>query len=153
MRFFYCLISICILLLPINSYAHNKYFERIIRNSTDVTWIIRSYPRVGEVQFDHSFNRGPDACAKGSSLINGPCYLPPGEVTYVKYVMGDITRSNPVIDGTLIFIAEDEKKVKLAVRYWARNIFWGEHLKMKSNNETKINDNHGDITIFPGANR
>jgi hypothetical protein len=127
-------------------------FNRRIRNASDVTWRIENQASFGALYFDHAPHRGPAACdmqlAKDSKLFNGPCYLPPGAVTYVTYLGG--------VKGRLIFdtLQSSAKPITHVVVGYQGTITWGinDSLSMHSSDESKINDNHGDITIYPGAN-
>lgn len=108
--------------------------SRMIRNETNKVWIIVNQPctYAGEIMFDSSPNRGAAVCAEGSILTNGPCMLPPGQVTFVKYNWSC---------GRLVFT--DSFK-SILVDYSSMR----DGVSMKSSRAAMINDDHGDLTII-----
>jgi hypothetical protein len=133
------LIALC---LPLTSFGAGVY-ERTIRNSSETIWAIQNFSDCTELIFDVSPHQAI-ACADKSRHLNGPCYLPPGTITFVRY--------SGCPAGKLTFTpygALANSYRTIYVKYFGTS--WMSGIGMKSSDESKINDSHGNITIFPGA--
>jgi hypothetical protein len=106
--------------------------ERFITNKSASTWIITSLECPDDIQFGLG-------CAPGSAYRGGLCLLEPGQTTTVQYYGS----------GKLAFTFEGAKQL-IVVRYTVRNHF-DPGVGMQSSYPEKINDVHGNLTIFKNA--
>ncbi|KTD35995.1 hypothetical protein Lnau_0979 [Legionella nautarum] len=137
-----------VLMLPGISFAS---FDRKITNQSNYTWAIVDSSRIfanrGYIKFDNAPDKGPKACLPENAQSGDACFLEPGQTTYVRYVFTYashhrewedvykvITFINPLTYETVL--------VQLETDILERS------LKMESSNPKKINDSHGNITIF-----
>ena len=137
-----------LMLLPLISFGGNSgndvKYKRWIQNDSIYTWIIVNEDVLydqNNVLFDSLPSQGTPACGQGSSLNNGPCVLEPGQRTYVQYVAKDNFK------GHLIFFKTDWNRIE-TIKVKFQGGFYTESFTMTSDNKSKINDDHGDITIF-----
>ncbi|KTC83990.1 MULTISPECIES: hypothetical protein [Legionella] len=137
-----------VLILPSLSFG---FYDRKITNQSNYTWIIvdssRVFAKRGFIQFDRAPDKYPKACLPVNAQAGEACFLEPGQTTYVRYVFiysSDhrdwedtrkvITFINPLTYETVLVQLEGDVFEK--------------SLKMESSNPKKLNDSHGDITIF-----